>query len=588
MSSLKLSAQELTIKDRLIQLDNKVEESCVKVHDYIAQNIECNETYHKNLKNEGSNKSELLNAKKNELSEINSGLHIALKQSVDDFAILNSEKAKFNKQDLNSYSKKLKEQLINLKSQMKTEKNELINEKNQKIDPVKAGELKIKLKEITSKIKLEKKEINDNNKKSISKAKKAIDKKYAKDYINTYDQLIENSKRGVKQLATKEINDKYGKELKQLQNEYITTAGTISKSTLFIVAIIAIISVIVISLTINYLVYYPKTNNNVAYDFGKTSNIIAISLSGLLILLAGMTAFLLLKKSSSQLPMERKSPNFSKGLLIGIITDFFDTLGVGSFAPTIVMGKALNAYGDDKKIPGTLNVSHTIPVIMEAIIFIAAVEVNPGTLITLIASAVIGSFIGSWLANKVNGLMIKLIMGVVLFITAILMILNHPQIALFPKNKNGLNVLPFDDWKIYIASTLFIILGILMAFGVGLYAPSMAVVSLMGLDTDAAFPIMMGSTAFLMPFGSMKFMQDRNYEPKLSIGITIGGSVGVLTAFLLVFVGLKVGLGVGKDEFMNYLNWLVVIVIFYASYNLTQSYFKTKKQMLLGHYRSLI
>ncbi len=50
-------------------------------------------------------------------------------------------------------------------------------------------------------------------------------------------------------------------------------------------------------------------------------------------------------------------------------------------------------------------------------------------------------------------------------------------------------------------------LGALMTLGIGLYAPCMILVGLLGMNATAAFPIMMGSCAFLMPIASAKFVQ---------------------------------------------------------------------------------
>lgn len=141
-------------------------------------------------------------------------------------------------------------------------------------------------------------------------------------------------------------------------------------------------------------------------------------------------------------------------------------------------------------------------------------------------------------------------MGIVLIVTAILMIINHPQVNLFNASGTALS-LPFTSFKIYVGMVAFLILGALMSFGVGLYGPSMAVVSLLGMNTTAAFPIMMGSCAFLMPFGSIKFMMDKNYDPKLTVGISIAGVYAVFAAFLIVFVGLQVFAGLDKAEFMK-------------------------------------
>ena len=45
-------------------------------------------------------------------------------------------------------------------------------------------------------------------------------------------------------------------------------------------------------------------------------------------------------------------------LVIGFVTDFFDTLGIGSFAPTTAIYK-LRRIVPDELIPGTLNAGHT-------------------------------------------------------------------------------------------------------------------------------------------------------------------------------------------------------------------------------------
>src|SRR4030095_15972372 len=70
-------------------------------------------------------------------------------------------------------------------------------------------------------------------------------------------------------------------------------------------------------------------------------------------------------------------------LAIGFVTNFFDTLGIGSFAPTTSIWK-LQRLVPDEKIPGTLNVGHAIPTVVQAFIFIAIVEVEMPTLIGII------------------------------------------------------------------------------------------------------------------------------------------------------------------------------------------------------------
>jgi uncharacterized membrane protein YfcA len=73
-----------------------------------------------------------------------------------------------------------------------------------------------------------------------------------------------------------------------------------------------------------------------------------------------------------------------------------------------------------------------------------------------------------------------------------------------------------------------------MMLGIGLYAPCLLLVSLLGMNPTAAFPIMMGSCAFLMPVASLRFLQAGRYDRAAAIGLAIGGIPGVLLAAFLV------------------------------------------------------
>ena len=77
-------------------------------------------------------------------------------------------------------------------------------------------------------------------------------------------------------------------------------------------------------------------------------------------------------------------------------------------------------------------------------------------------------------------------------------------------------------------------LGALMTLGIGLYAPCMILVGLLGMSETTAFPIMMGSCAFLMPVGSLRFIRERSYSLRAALGLAIGGIPGVLLAAYIV------------------------------------------------------
>lgn len=74
----------------------------------------------------------------------------------------------------------------------------------------------------------------------------------------------------------------------------------------------------------------------------------------------------------------------------GYITNFLDTLGIGSFAPQTIIYKTFHLVKDDSNVPGTLNVANTIPVMFEGFIFLTIVEVEAFTLIVLIIASIIG------------------------------------------------------------------------------------------------------------------------------------------------------------------------------------------------------
>jgi uncharacterized membrane protein YfcA len=82
----------------------------------------------------------------------------------------------------------------------------------------------------------------------------------------------------------------------------------------------------------------------------------------------------------------------------------------------------------------------------------------------------------------------------------------------------------------------------------------MALVYALGMNPRAAYPIMMGSCALLMPWASLKFIKEASYDPKAAIGLTGLGIIGVLIAAYIV-----------KSLPLNVLKWVVVVVILYTS-----------------------
>lgn len=238
---------------------------------------------------------------------------------------------------------------------------------------------------------------------------------------------------------------------------------------------------------------------------------------------------------------------WGKLLGVGVFTDFFDTLGIGSFAPTTALykfGKLVN----DKVLPGTLNVGHTLPVVLEAFAFITVVEVDPLTLVLMIAAATVGAVIGAGIVSKLPVKQIRIAMGVALIAVAFVMFAG--QMGWMPIGGEALGL---TGIKLAIGVIGNFILGGLMTIGIGLYAPCMALVYALGMSPAVAFPIMMGSCAMLMPAAGIKFVKEGAYDRKASLGLTIGGAIGVFIAVYLV-----------TSLPLNVLKWLVIVVITYT------------------------
>ncbi|MGX7029897.1 sulfite exporter TauE/SafE family protein [Vagococcus zengguangii] len=243
--------------------------------------------------------------------------------------------------------------------------------------------------------------------------------------------------------------------------------------------------------------------------------------------------------------------NLLVATVVGAITDFLDTLGIGSFAPTALLFQLTKFFKNDKELPGTLNAGHTVPVVFEAFLFITAVKVEPLTLFSLIGAAVVGSFFGSKFVAKLPEKKVQLVMGVALVLTAVLMLLK--QVGLLDALGTDNTATGLAGFKLVIGVVCNFVLGALMTAGVGLYAPCMAMVSLLGMNPQIAFPIMMGSCAGLMPVAGVNFIKSNTYSRKGTLGLTIGGVIGVTIAFKLV-----------KSMDMSTLTWVIIAVVIYT------------------------
>ena len=236
---------------------------------------------------------------------------------------------------------------------------------------------------------------------------------------------------------------------------------------------------------------------------------------------------------------------------IGFVTAFFDTLGIGSFATTTAVYKLRNMV-PVKLIPGTLNVGHALSTIAQAFIYTKLVPVDATTLILMIVAASIGSWVGVGVVVHWPRRKIQIGMGIALIGAAALMLMT--QLNVVP---GGGAALGLTGTRLWVGLGGNFVLGVLMMLGIGLYAPCMILVSLLGMAPTAAFPIMMGSCAFLMPISSVRFVRTRTYDVRAALGLALGGLPAVLIAAYVV-----------RSMSLDAVRWLVVVVVIYTAVNM--------------------
>ncbi len=243
-----------------------------------------------------------------------------------------------------------------------------------------------------------------------------------------------------------------------------------------------------------------------------------------------------------------ENSSWLKTSIIGFVVNFFDVLGIGAFAPQTALLK-FTKQTKDKQIPGTLNVANTLPVLLQALIFITIIEVEPITLVLMFISAALGAILGAGVVAKLSEKKIRLVMGFALLVTAFFMLATHMEWI-----QGGGEAIGLQKGKLAIAVVANFGLGALMTAGIGLYAPCMALVFALGMSPKVAFPIMMGSCAFLMPPASVRFIREKAYNRKAAIAMAVPGVVAVCIAAFII-----------KSLPLDVLRWVVIGVILYTS-----------------------
>ena len=239
---------------------------------------------------------------------------------------------------------------------------------------------------------------------------------------------------------------------------------------------------------------------------------------------------------------------------IGFVTNFFDYLGIGSFATTTALFRGFRLV-PDQLIPGTLLIGHTAATLAEAFISIAIIRVEMPTLVMIIAAHMVGAWLGAGFVSRWDRRKIQLVMGSALLGAAALMLCKITELL-----PSGGDTLGLSGGRLVIGLCGSFVIGTLMTVGIGNFAPSLILFGLLGMNTRAIFPLMMGSCAFLMIVGSVQFMKRASYSPRAALGLALGGVPAVVLAAKLV-----------KTLNIKVLGFLVVGAVVYTAASMLRS-----------------
>lgn len=258
-------------------------------------------------------------------------------------------------------------------------------------------------------------------------------------------------------------------------------------------------------------------------------NMVAILDWGLIILTVVSTLYVLKDCWVHRDELKTKKGWFTLGV-IGFVTNFFDTWGIGSFAPTQASFK-FTKTSSDKTVPGTLNIGDTLPVSIEAILFIKAVDIEPLTLFLMIGAAMAGAFLAAGIVSKWDIKKVRIVLGGMLLLVAAITACRNAGIGPFGMMGTAIGL---SGVKLVIAVVVNFVLGALMMVGCGLYSPCIALCAMLGMNIDVAFPVMMGSCAFLMNISVFKFVKEGAYDRKATLMLMFPGTIGAYVAYLVI------------------------------------------------------
>lgn len=214
-----------------------------------------------------------------------------------------------------------------------------------------------------------------------------------------------------------------------------------------------------------------------------------------------------------------------KIFFIGLVANFFDTIGIGSFATIIAMRSMLGVMPDEVRLIGSMNIQAMVTALVQAIIFLHVIPIDVKTLLIAVSMIALGGYLSGLIAVNVKKQLVHRVMIIAFIITGALLFLS--QLNLLEINSQGNAI---TGLRLVIFAIFMLIAGCLPAFGVGYYSLVKASIFLFGVNPIIAFPIMASASAFQMPVTSIAFINKQKFYFKSTLIMIISGVIGVMLA----------------------------------------------------------
>ncbi len=233
--------------------------------------------------------------------------------------------------------------------------------------------------------------------------------------------------------------------------------------------------------------------------------------------------------------------------LIGLVSNFLDTIGIGSFAVIIALRKILSVMDDDVRLIGSMNIQAAVTSLAQMLIFLHFVKVDLITVIVGIVMLAVGGLCSGFVVIRINKRTIQMVMLSAFIVTGVLLLFLQLKLFNLPANNNYVS-----GYKLVLFGIFMGCAGILPAFGVGYYSIIETAIFLFGLKPIIAFPIMTSASSYQMPLTAVGFISKRKFYGTATILMSVFGVLGVFSAATLI---------TSVNGYM--LKWILLVIIAY-------------------------